>query len=103
MVLTGDSMVNGISEKGLSVNHKLKIVNFSGGTNEKILGKLDDIIKGKLDDLIVHVRTNDITNNVNLFDQRLKIFNKISKEYHGSLSHFHPSLTAKARRTTRKF
>ena len=33
IVLTGDSMVNGISEKGLSVNHKIKIVNFPGGTN----------------------------------------------------------------------
>ena len=77
IALTGDSMVNGISEKGLSVNHKVKIVNFPGGTNEKILEKLDDIIKEKPDDLIVHVETNDITNNVNLFDQRQKIFNKI--------------------------
>ena len=102
MELTGDSMVNGISEKGLSVNHKVKIVNFPGGTNEKILEKLNDIIKEKLDDLIVHVRTNDINNNVNLFDPRLKIFNKISKEYHRRLSHFHPSSTAKTRRTSRK-
>ena len=64
--LTGDSMVNGISEKGLSVNHKVKIVNFPGGTSEKILEKLDDIIKEQPDDLIVHVGTNDLTNNVNL-------------------------------------
>ena len=35
--LTGDSIVNGISEKGLSVKHKVKIVNFPGGTSEKIL------------------------------------------------------------------
>ena len=77
IALTGDSMVNGISEKGLSVNHKVKIVNFPCGTNEKILEKLDDIIKEKPDDLIVHVETNDITNNANLFDQRSKIFNKI--------------------------
>ena len=70
IVLTGDSMVNGISEKGLNVNHKVKTVNFPGSTNEKILEKQDDIIKEKPDDLIVHVGTNDITNNVNLFDQR---------------------------------
>ena len=63
-------MVNGISEKGLSVNHKVKLVHFPGGTSEKILEKLDDIIKEKPDDLIVDVETNDITNNVNLFDQR---------------------------------
>ena len=70
IVLAGDSMVNGISEKGLSVNHKIKIVNFPGSTNEKILEKLDDIIKEKPGDLIVHVGTNDITYNVNLFHQR---------------------------------
>ena len=69
-VLTGNPMVNGISEKGLSFNHKVKIVNLPGGTNEKILGKLDNIIKEKPDHLIVHVGNNDITNNVNLFDQR---------------------------------
>ena len=47
IVLTGDSMVNGISEKGLK--HKIKILNFPGGTIENILEKLDDIIKGKPD------------------------------------------------------
>ena len=43
-------MVNGISEKSLNVNHKVKTVNFPGSTNEKILKKQDDIIKP--DDLI---------------------------------------------------
>ena len=38
-------MVNGISETGLCVNHKIKIVNFPFGTSENILEKLDDIIK----------------------------------------------------------
>ena len=44
VVLTGYSMVNGISEKGLSVNHKVKPLNFPGVSNEKILEKLDDMI-----------------------------------------------------------
>ena len=59
-------MVNDISEKGLSVNHKVKIVNFPGGTSEKILEKLDDIIKEQPDDLIVRVGTNDLPDNVHL-------------------------------------
>ena len=62
----GDSIMNGISEEGLSVNYKVKSVNFSGSTCEKILGKLDDIIKEKPDDLMVHAATNDITNKVSL-------------------------------------
>ena len=73
-------MVNGISEKRLSFNHKVKIVNSAGGTSEKILEKLDVIIKEKPDDLIVHVGTSDITNNVNLLTNVKKIFNKVSKE-----------------------
>ena len=59
-------MVIDISEKGLSVNHKVKIVNFPGGTSKKIPEKLDHIIKEQPDDFIVDVGTNDLTNNVNL-------------------------------------
>ena len=76
IVLTGDSIVNGISKTGLSVNYKVKVVNFPGGTSEKILEKLDVIIKEKSDDLIVH----DITNNVNVLTNVKKIFNKVSNE-----------------------
>ena len=70
--MTGYSIVNSFSEKGL--NHKVKIVNFPGGTSEKTLEKLDDVIKEQPDDLIVHVETNDLTKNVNL------LTNKIYKE-----------------------
>ena len=73
-------MVNGVSEKGFSVNQKVKIGNFPGGTSEKNLEKVDDIIKELPGDLIVHVWTNDLTNNVNLLTNVKKIFNKISKE-----------------------
>ena len=73
-------MVNDISEKGRSVNLKVKIVNFPDGASEKILEKLDDIIKEQPDDLIVHVGTNDLTNNINLLTNVKKIFNKVSKE-----------------------
>ena len=68
-------MVNGISENGLIVNYKEKIVNFPGSTSEKILEKLDDIIKEKPEDLIFHAGTNDITNNVKLSTNVEKIFN----------------------------
>ena len=59
IVLTRNSMINDISEKGVSVNHKVKIINFPGGF-ERILEKLDDIIKEKPDNLIVHAGTNGI-------------------------------------------
>ena len=73
-------MVNGISEKVLIVNHKVRIVNFLGGTCEKTLRKLNDIIKEQSTDLIVHVATNDRNINENLLTNVKKIFNKVSKE-----------------------
>ena len=73
-------MINGTSEKGLSVNQKLKIVNFPGGTSRKILEKLDDIIKEKLDDLIIHVGTIGIATNINLLANVKTIFKEVSKE-----------------------
>ena len=77
-------------------------MNFPGGTSEKILKKVDDIIKEKPDDLIVHAGTNDITNNVNLSTNVKKIFNKISKELPLTSTNSHLPLTAKTSRTSRK-
>ena len=54
----------------LSVNHKVKIVNFPGGTSKKIQEKLDDMIKEQPDDIIVHVGTKDLTNNVKLLNKK---------------------------------
>ena len=93
IVLTGDSMLSGISEKGLDVNHKVKIVNFPGGKSEKILEKLDVIITEK---------PGDITNNVNLLTNFKKSSKKFLKKCHRHLSHFHQSLIAKTRRASRK-
>ena len=95
-------MVNGISEKGLSVNHNVKIMNFPGGTSERILEKLDNIIKEKSDDLIVHAGTNGIINNVNLSTHVKKIFNKISKESHSSSIEFSSIINRKDKTNIQK-
>ena len=76
-MLTGYSLVADISEKSFSVNHKVKILNFTG---ENVLEKLENIIKENPDNLIGHVGTNDITNNINLLSNVKKIFSKVSKE-----------------------
>ena len=84
-------MVNGISEKDLSVNYKVKVVHFPGGISEKILDKLDDIIKEQPRDLIAHVGTNDLTNNVNLLTNVEKSSTKFLKNRHRHPSRFHLS------------
>ena len=63
-----------------TITQKVKVVNFPGGTSEKITDQLDGPIKGKPDDLIVHVGTNDIANNFNLLNKVKKIFRKVSKD-----------------------
>ena len=73
-------MLNSISEKRLGKPHKVRVINFPGGTSEKMTDHLDDLIKGKPDDLIAHVGTNDIANNVNLLNNVKKIFRKVSKD-----------------------
>ena len=60
-------------------------MNSLGGTSERILEKLDDIIKEKPEDLIVHAETNGITNSVNISTHVKKTFNKISRELPSSI------------------
>ena len=68
-------MLNNISEKWKT--HKVKVINFPGSTCEKVTADLDDLIKEKPDDVIVHVRINDIANNVNLLNNVKKVFMKV--------------------------
>ena len=54
IVVTGDSMLNGVNEKELSKSHSVKAKNYLGATSEDILDKIDDLLKVKPDCLLVH-------------------------------------------------
>ena len=54
VVITGDSMLNGILEKGMSKNYRVKVNNFPGGTRATILENIDQLGKIKSDCLIIH-------------------------------------------------
>ena len=60
--------------------HNAKVKNYPGATNEDILDKLDDLLKVRPDCLLVHVGTNDQTNNVNLLNS-VKTMVKKSEEF----------------------
>ena len=62
VVITGDSMLNGIHEKGMSNNYRVKVNNFPGGTSATILENIDQSVKSKPGCLIVHAGTNDLAN-----------------------------------------
>ena len=69
-------MLNGISEKDPSKIRKVKVINFHGGTCEKIINRPDELIKEKPDDIILRLGINDIANNVNLLNN-VKSFSSI--------------------------
>ena len=72
VVITGDSMLNGIHEKDMSKNYRVKVNNFPGGTSATILENIDQLVKSKPDCLIVHAGTNDLANGTNLLNQAKK-------------------------------
>ena len=45
VILTVDFMLNGISKKGFSKNHKVKMINFPGGNSKNITDQLDVFTK----------------------------------------------------------
>ena len=65
VVVTGDSLRDCISKKGLSKNHQAKIKHFPGGTTETIVDERENLIAKKSDCLITHVGTNNLTKGVN--------------------------------------
>ena len=79
VVIIGNSMLNNIKSRGLCKSKKVDVLNFSGATSEDILTKIDVVLDEKPASLIVHVGTNDLTNEINLLSNAKKIVNKIKK------------------------
>ena len=57
-------MPNGLSEKGLSRAHNVKVTSFPDDTSSKIVVKRGGLIKGEPYDLVIHIGTNDRMNNM---------------------------------------
>ena len=55
LVVTGDSLLNGISEKMLSRNHQVTVKNFPGGTSRTFPGELR--VADKPERIIIHALT----------------------------------------------
>ena len=76
----GDSLLNGINERGLSKDFNVKVNNIPGGTSETVLDKIEELVKCKPSSLIVHAGTNDLTKGKNVLNN----VKKIVKEVKGS-------------------
>lgn len=68
LIIIGDSMLNGLHEKGLSKNYLTNVNSFPHDTSETALENIDGIIKSKADCVLVHAGTNKLTNITSLLN-----------------------------------
>ena len=59
-------MLNNINGRGLSKTKKVDVLKFPGATSADIVTKIDDVLDEKPESIIIHVGTNDLTNDINL-------------------------------------
>ena len=79
VIILGNSVLNGINEKGLSKKHNVKIVNKPGPTSEQLLlDDLDNLIKYQPESVIIHAGTNDSTKGINLLNNGKKIVKELT-------------------------
>ena len=79
VVIIGDSMLNNINNRGLLGTKKFDVLNFRGATSTDILTKIDDVLDKKPESIIIHVETNDLTNDVNLLSNIKNIVSKTNR------------------------
>ena len=65
--ILGDSMLNGVQEKGLNKNAdiNIKIRKYPGASTTKILHHIRPSLRKEPDQIIIHAGTNDLTNGHN--------------------------------------
>ena len=60
-------MLNNVISRGLSKSKNVEVINFPGATSTDIVKNIDKILENQLPkSLIVHVGTNDLTNDADL-------------------------------------
>ena len=79
VIITGDSLLNSINEKGLSKVNRVRIKNFLGGTTETILEEVEELVKNKPDTFIVHAGTNDLTKGKNVLNNVKKFIKSVNR------------------------
>ena len=81
VIVISDSMLNNVNSHGLSKSKNVDVINFPGATSTDIVENIDKILENQQPkSLIVHVGTNDLTNDVNLLNIVKNIVNKTKKK-----------------------
>ena len=77
--LVGDSIVNGIQEKGLSTKHNIRIRRCPGDTTKDLVDHVKPISRKQPDLVLFHFGTNDITNAVDTEEHMQKAIDHYAK------------------------
>ena len=83
IIVVGDSILNGINENGLSKNakkHNVKVRAHPGATSRDLIDHIKPVARRKPSLIVVHVGTNDITNNVDTEEMLQTLVNDVKKE-----------------------
>ena len=78
-IVVGDSLLNGINERGLSKDFNVKMNNIPGGTSDTVLDKIEELVKCKGSSLIVHAGTNDLKKGKNVLNNVKKIGKEVKR------------------------
>ena len=78
-IVVGDSLLNGINERGLSKDFNVKMNNIPGGTSDTVLDKIEELVKCKASSLIVHAGTNDLKKGKNVLNNVKKIGKEVKR------------------------
>jgi len=77
--IIGDSMLNGLEEKGLSRIHAVKVRKYPGASSEDMLDHMNPTLRKKPDEIVIHAGTNDITKNINYIHNVKAMVKKIQE------------------------
>ena len=73
-VIIGDSILNGVNERGIKSKHfSVSIQPYSGANSNDIVDYIKPIIRKSPDDIIIHMGTNDLKKNINTIENLEKI------------------------------
>ena len=81
VIIIGDSILNNIDSRALSKSKMVEVLNFPGATSRDIVGKIDDVFNRKPESLVIHVGTDDLTNEIHLLNNTKKIVTKTTQYY----------------------
>ena len=80
IAIVGDSILNGIKERGLSGKHHVRVRAHPGATSLDLVDHIKPIARRKPDIVIIHCGTNDLTNSVDTEEYAKKTLDALKEE-----------------------